>query len=202
MFNLKALFLRAMLALAMATGACAAVAGPIYQVSIDTSALAGTTGYLDFSYNGPADAGLGSARITKLVGNFLPETYMSEGTSGDVNSGIELVNQTGFNFFDQAVVFGGMFRFDVILAPLDVTNGIVFTIALFDARFSQYLGVDGNLLEISVMPDMPNEIFVAPDSDVPLDIVTVAAVPEPSDWLLLMTGLLLISFTRHMQPRR
>ncbi|MBQ5949805.1 NF038129 family PEP-CTERM protein [Massilia sp. ST3] len=197
MFNMKALFLRAMLALAMALGASGAIAGPTYHVTLDTSEWKGTTGYLDLGYNGPGDAGLAVARIGNFVGDFfdLPLTY--DGADGDVDTGVTITNEGGFNFFDKAVVFGGLLSFDVVLDQLPADYGMVFSIALFNDDFSKYLGGDGNLLEISLLPGVPDAVSVAPSA--PLD---VTAVPEPADWALVVTGLLLIGFTRRAQQRR
>jgi hypothetical protein len=44
MSNLVSLLFRVLLALSIAAGAPAALAGPLYRVSLDTSALAGTVG--------------------------------------------------------------------------------------------------------------------------------------------------------------
>jgi hypothetical protein len=197
MFTTKALFLRAMLALAIAVGAPAAIAGPMYKVTIDTSEFAGSTGYLDLGYNGPGDAGEAVARIGNFVGDFFGDAQLFDGAAGDVDTGVTITNKGGFNFFDKAVVFGGMLSFDVMLDQLPADYGMLFSVALFNADFTEYLGAEGNLLEISLLPGMPDAVSVA--NDAPLG---VTAVPEPGDWALVLTGLLLIGFTRRLQQRR
>lgn len=197
MITMKALFLRAMLALAMTIGASGAMAEPVYRVTLDTSQYAGTSGFLDFGYNGPGDAGPGLARVTNLVGDFFGAPMLEGGASGDVLNGVELVNTTGYNFFDQAVNFTDALSFDIYLDPLAGTNGMVFSVALLNADFDAYLGGAGNLLEISVLPGAPAEVIVVPGA--PLDVI---AVPEPRDWALVLTGLLLIGFTRRMRRQR
>ena len=197
MFTPKAFFLRAMLALAIAVGAPAAIAGPMYKVTLDTSAFAGSTGYLDLGYNGPGDAGPAVARIGNFVGDFFGDALLFDGAAGDVDTGVTITNLGGFNFFDKAVVFGDMLSFDIMLDPLGAANGMLFSVALFNEDFSAYLGAEGNLLEISVLPDLPDTVTPAPGA--PLD---VTAVPEPADWALVLTGLLLIGFTRRLQQRR
>lgn len=197
MFNMKAFFLRAMLALAMATGASGAMAGPTYHVTLDTSQWKGSTGYLDLGYNGPGDAGPAVARIGNFVGNFFDEALLYDGADGDVDTGVTITNRGGFNFFDKAVVFDDVLSFDVILDELAADNGMLFSVALFNADFSAYLGLEGNLLEISALPGIPVEVIVPPGS--PLEVV---AVPEPADWALVITGLLLIGFMRRARQRR
>jgi hypothetical protein len=197
MFTTKAFFVRAMLALALAVGASSAMAEPYYRVTLDTSEYAGTSGFLDFGYNGPGDAGLGLARVVNLSGDFVGDPVLEGGAVGDVVKGIELTNKTGYNFFDQKVNFTDALSFDIYLDPLGGTNGLVFSVALLNANFSAYLGGEGNLLEISVLPGVPAEVIVVPGA--PADVVTV---PEPRDWALVLTGLLLIRFTRRLQQRR
>ncbi|MEH6437231.1 NF038129 family PEP-CTERM protein [Massilia sp. DD77] len=197
MFNMKALFLRAMLALSMALGASGAIAGPTYHVTLDTSAWKGTTGYLDLGYNGPGDAGPAVARVSNFVGNFFGDAILFDGAAGDVDTGVTITNLGGFNFFDKAIVFDDVLSFEVMLDELAADNGMLFSVALFNADFSAYLGGEGNLLEISLIPGVPDAVFVAPGA--PLD---VTAVPEPGDWALVLTGLLLIGFTRRAQQRR
>lgn len=196
MFNMKALFLRALLALAIAAGAPAALAGPTYKVTLDTSALAGSTGYLDLGLNGPGDA-VGAARIGNFSGNFVGTTPQLFGdASGDVVNGAILGNDFGFNFFDQLVEFGGIVSFDVRFDALGGPSGLLFSVAFMDETLTSYLGAAGNLLEISLMPGEPDVV------DRLVDGVQLSAVPEPADWLLLATGLLLIGVTRRLQPGR
>lgn len=196
MFKLQSLFLRALLALSIAVGAPAALAGPIYRVSLDTAALAGGTGYLDLGFNGLSTPNPAFARASNFSGDFLDEVILAGDVSGSAASGVVLGNRTGFNFFDQAVRFGGLFSFDVSFEVEQELIGTLFSVALFDNAFN-YLGADADLLTIDVLAGAPAAIVVnAPD------IATVAAVPEPHEWLLLATGLVLLAATRRMQQRR
>lgn len=197
MSTTKALFLRAMLALAIAVGAPAAAAGPVYKVSLDTAAYAGATGYLDLGYNGPSSAGPAVARIENFVGDFFGDALLFDGAAGDVDTGVTITNLGGLNFFDKAVVFGKVLSFDLMLDPLAAADGMLFSVALFNEDFSAYLGAEGNLLEISLLPGMPDGVTVAAGAG-----LTVTAVPEPGDWALVLTGLLLIGFTRRLNQGR
>jgi hypothetical protein len=195
MFNMKALFLRALLALTIAVGAPAALAGPIYRVSLDTSSLAGITGYLDLGLNGEL-SNQATATVSNFSGAFVGAPELFGGAAGDVAGGAVLRNTSTFNFFDQLVDFGGVVSFDVTFTDVAADNGLLFSVALMSQNFDAYLGAAGNLFEISLVTGEPTVV------DVLAAGVDVNAVPEPADWLLLATGLMLIGFTRRMQSRR
>ena len=113
MFNIKTLFLRALLALSIAIGAPAAIAGPIYNVSLDTRSLAGTTGLLDLVFLGRETPNPTFARLSNFSGDFFGDAILEGDAAGDVVNGAVLGNRDGFNAFDQAVRFGGLISFNV-----------------------------------------------------------------------------------------
>jgi len=201
MFNFTSLhvksFLRALLAFSIAIGAPAALAGPMYRVSVDTSAWAGSTGFLSLGFNGGGDTQDAMARATGFSGDFLEEARREGDVRGDVGSSVILGNTTGYNFFDQAVAFGGLFSFDVGFDIGDGVFGTLFSVALFNQAFDTYLGFDGDLLTIDLIPGEPTTVTVFNP-----DLVEVAQVPEPGDWLLLATGLLLLAASRRLPQRR
>lgn len=198
MFNMKNLFLRALLALSIAVGAPAALAGPMFHVKVDTSSLSGT-GYLDLGFNGLGDAGAALATVTNFSGNFLTDSQPFGDVSGDIAGGVRLGNGTGFNFFDQAVSFGGLFSFDVSFDTAASGPGVLFSVALMNDALDAYLGGDFNLLTIDLIPGQAPVIDVVEPGLASL--AEVAQVPEPGEWLLLATGLMLIALTRRMQQR-
>jgi len=132
MSNLVSLLFRVLLALSIAAGAPAALAGPLYRVSLDTSALAGTVGYLDLGLNGPLDAAPTVARLGNFSGAFLEGGMTSGDVSGDVVNGVVLRNGPEWNFFDQLVTFGGLFSFDVEFDLGEGANGSLFSVAFVD----------------------------------------------------------------------
>lgn len=190
MTNFKNLFLRALLALSIAVGAPAALAGPMYRVSIDTSSLSGT-GYLDLSLSGFSIATPARAVASNFSGNFLAGEDGGGDVSGDILSGVQLGTGALDNFFDQEVSFGGLFSFDVSFDVLPVEAGIAFSVGLLDAARTGYLDGMGPLLAIDFMPGEAPLLMVSQP-----DLASVAEVPEPADWLLLLTGLMLIGVTR------
>lgn len=197
MFNIKNLFLRALLALTIAVGAPAALAGPVYHVSLDTSSLAGSTGFLDLGFLGLETPNPTFARLNNFSGDFFGDPILEGDAVGDIVSGVVLGNRTGFNYFDQAVRFGGLLSFDVSFETEYELIGTTLSVALLDSDFANYLGAEVHLLTIDVMANTPAVIDVLAPG-----LVSVAEVPEPGEWLLLATGLFLLGATRRLQQRR
>lgn len=190
-------WLKLLLALSIAAGAPAALAGPIYRVSLDTSALAGTSGYLDLGLNGPLSGAPTLARIGNFSGAFLEGSAYSGEASGDVVNGVTLRNGPEFNFFDQMVAFGGLFSFDVSFELGTGGNGTLFSVGFVDPQTFDFLGGVANVLELNLVAGQPAELQLLESA-----FASVAEVPEPGDWLLVATGLLLIAATRRMQQRK
>lgn len=196
MSNLVPLLFRVLLALSIAAGAPAALAGPLYRVSLDTSALAGTVGYLDLGLNGPLDAAPTVARLGNFSGAFLEGGMTSGDVSGDVVNGVVLRNGPEWNFFDQLVTFGGLFSFDVEFDLGEGANGSLFSVAFVDDALN-YLGAAGNVLEMNVVAGQSVELQL-----VDAAFASVAEVPEPAAWLLVASGLLLLAATRRLRQQR
>lgn len=198
MFNMKNLLLRALLALSIAVGAPAALAGPMYRVAIDTSSLSGT-GFLDLGFLSLADAGSAQATVRNFSGDFLAHSEAIGDVSGNIIDGVRFGNGELDNLFDQAVNFGGLFSFDVSFDLLPTHSGVTFAVALMNDALDAYLGADVHLLTIDLASGLPVDLTVfAPAL---ADATELAEVPEPAAWLLLAAGLLLIGMTRRLQQR-
>ncbi|MDY0976354.1 NF038129 family PEP-CTERM protein [Massilia sp. CFBP9012] len=197
MSNFSSLLFRVLLALSIAIGAPAALAGPIYRVSLDTSALAGTVGYLDLGLNGPVDAAPVVASLGNFSGAFLDGGVLppSGNASGDVVNGVVLRNGPDFNFFEQLVTFGGLFSFDVAFEVGEGINGSLFSVAFIDEAFN-YLGAAGNVIEMNLVAGQSVELQLVDGA-----FASVAEVPEPGAWLLLASGLFLLWTTRRLRQR-
>lgn len=195
MSNLVSLLFRVLLVLSIAAGAPAALAGPLYRVSLDTSALAGTVGYLDLGLNGPLDAAPTVARLGNFSGAFLEGGMTSGDVGGDVVNGVVLRNGPEWNFFDQLVTFGGLFSFDVEFDLGEGANGSLFSVAFVDDALN-YLGAAGNVLEMNLVAGQSVELQL-----VDAAFASVAEVPEPAAWLLVASGLVLLAATGRLRQR-
>jgi hypothetical protein len=190
MMNCTAILRRAALALALTGLAGAAVAGPSYHVSIDTSNLASWgQGELDLTFANFGAAPSSTATISHLSGAF-----------ADLSGPTVLHSDLGFDELLRSVQFGGTLGFDVAFdGDFLTTSGdaIGFGVALFDSDFTTYLNAAADLADFTlangtVTLDVPGQgITVGP----------VAAVPEASQWALFLTGLVLLGAVTRRQRR-
>ncbi|TXG00073.1 NF038129 family PEP-CTERM protein [Massilia arenae] len=188
---------RVLLALSIAIGAPAALAGPMFRVSLDTAALAGTVGYLDLGLNGPLDAAPTVARVSNFSGAFLDGGILapSGDVSGDIVNGVVLRNSADLNYFDQLVTFGGLFSFDVSFDLGGGDHGTLFSVGFIDDAYN-FLGAVGNVIEMNLVAGQPVELQLVDGA-----FAGVAEVPEPGAWLLLASGLFLLATTRRLRQR-
>lgn len=186
MFQVKALFFRALLALSLIGAVPAALAGPTYQVKIDANADARSLD-LQFLRNGSAPAAF--AYISNLNGDF--GNIIADNAFGSVATGFTIGNEDGFNGLLFELLSVGPISFDVSFSGGEMGDGTTFSIALLDALDME---IGGKLFTVSLMPGVPDMVQVAEDGG-----IGVAAVPEPGDWLLVGTGLFLIGALRRKQ---
>ena len=196
MTNFKSIIQTAILACAMALGVAPApaLAGPLYHVTIDTSSLSETSGLLDFTLtsNG-ASPELTSVTLTNFSGDFGAE-YWREGDVTDVAGGYAIGSGAGLSWLTRIVNLGGSFGFHVSFADsFGGVDGVGLAVSLFDADMTRYLGMDGALVSFELVPEMNGEpSFVAVSADNAFASVTV--IPEPSELLLMLTGLAMLGF--------
>ena len=197
MFNFKSLYTKALLALIFVTSASAAFAGPTYRVSIDTAALAGNgSGNLELVLGGNVPAANTIVTLSNFSGAFGTETERAGDLSGALPGQVAFTNSTGYELLVQAVTFGGLFGFDVSFGgdydSIGGANGATFGLSLLNQDLDQYLAF--NFLSFEVTPAFggaPAMVAVFADNA----LAAVAAVPEPSELLLLLTGLALMGLT-------
>lgn len=191
---------RSLLALALAAASSLAGASTIH-VEIDTSSF-GSAGWIDLQFN-PA-GGDTPALAQVLVSNFIgfdaaAAFELSGDVSGSLASGYLFSNTASWNDLFHSVQYGGILGFDVSFsgdADLDGNIGqSTFSIAAFaddKATLLGKYGSDGSLAALTWSPAGTLGGEGAIDIQV-FDAGAVTAVPEPSSWLLMGTGLALVA---------
>lgn len=191
-------FLRGLLvALALAGNLGAALAASTHHVNLDTSGFAGSTGYIDLYFSRDAGAPTSTVTLSNFVGAFGAEDSRVGGITGAIPGSVVFNSIDGFNDLFHAVTFGGALGFDVEFGGnfASTTSAItsLFGIGLINQDRSAYLGAAADLVQFSLVPmggQDPAGVAVASFAS----IATVAAVPEPSELLLMTTGLGLVGF--------
>lgn len=176
-------------AFALACGAVQA-APQTYHVSIDTSALAGQEGYLDFLFLGLSNATPAQALLSNFAGDFSAHSFALGQAAGAIDSLLAIGNGGAWNEFGQWARLGGTLSFDVRLDSTAADGaGTTLSVALLDANLG-YLGTAGDVATFALQPG--GETVVDADSA----YATVSAVPEPATYAMLAAGLLLTAGAR------
>jgi hypothetical protein len=181
---LTSLFSRALLAMALVTGAGAAAAGPLYHVDLNVSRFSGA-GFLDMQFNQAGEFAPATATLTGFGPGF-GDYAEALSVSGSVGEGKIVFDSSVFNDLFQSVALGGHLGFDVSFSGPDSGNsGSVFALSLFDATGNALVE---SLLQITVHP---GDMQVSASQFATVGPAAGAAVPEPSAALLVAIGLLM-----------
>ncbi len=179
--------LRFLFALFLLFGAGRAPATPIessYRVTIDTAALAGQSGYLDFlllSLDGAAPV---RAALSGFTGDYAAGTFATGDAAGSVADGVSIGNGAAWNEFAQWARFGGVFTFDLRFAIDGAAGaGANLGVALLDAGFN-YLGTAADVVTFALQPGSPDLVSAE------AGVAAVQALPEPSAAVQALTGML------------
>ncbi|WP_085314592.1 NF038129 family PEP-CTERM protein [Derxia lacustris] len=198
------LFLKRGLALAgLVAGLAAALpaqAATAFRFSFDTSSLAGSSGNLDFSFIGLADAPAATAAIGALSGGSSAGSALLDGDASATAGGWLLGNGGGFNAVWQPWSFGQTLSFVV---SLDgdygaAASGTTFAFRLWNADGSQTLLGGDNFGDLAHADLLPGGAVVT-------TLLTAAGgvspVPEPDMAPLAGLGLALTGWAVRRQRR-
>ena len=185
MMNLKNVFSHALLALSLLAGA--ATASPVYHVALDTTGTSGD-GFMQIDFLPFATSDVLTATISGLDGAFTGTPSLDN----VVQSGNTFtLKSDAFSEFFQSILLGGKFGFDVTFGGVPTDGGSTgLSVSLLDS-VGNYLAFPA--AQISLVAGMPPAVAADPA------FAAVNPVPEPADWLLVATGLLLLGA---MQRRR
>jgi hypothetical protein len=214
--TLKSVALGASLALGLLLAAAPARAASLtYEVHVDTTALSGTQGYLDFQFNpGGLDALAATATITSFNpfdATLIPPPILTGDASGELPADVILGNSGGFNDYFHGLTFGAQFSFfltltgDALSPASTPLSGTAFSLLLFDVDgFTPLLTVDpdGRLASLQIGPSgaVGVETFARVQGGDPAATITEVTapvpVPEPATLLLVMSGAVAIALRR------
>lgn len=185
----RAMLLLAVLLLAVLRAApshATPVAAATYRVSIDTGALAGQSGYLDFLLMSLGGAEPVHATIGNFTGAYGTASILAGDAAGGIATGVTLGNGAGWNEFGQWADFGGVFSFNVGFSGLPgAGDGVNLGIALLDQDFN-YLGSAADVVTFALLPGEAVQFIAQPG------MATVAGavdLPEPATLLQVCAGL-------------
>lgn len=166
-----------------------------FEVSIDTTPLAGRGGYLALDLL----AGTAGAVNVAQVGSFSSTSALGTATTlGDVTGSlagtVTLRSTVFFSEWLQAVVFApGLTRFTLSLSDATVAGGIPDTFSLFllDTTLAPFPTSDpaGSLILVDLSPPLTPQVFTSAFAT-----ASISVVPEPAAVMLLLLGLLAIGW--------
>lgn len=190
MTTITSLFSRLALATTLAFAAGAAMAVPAsYHVTLDTTSLSGS-GYLDVGFGGvDTQSGAATAVVSNVSGAVSGTSDVIGVVTGDLTGTASFFNGD-FGDLAQLVQFGGLFGFDVLFDFGDTGTGSTFSISLLDTAFGSLTG-DSFAAQIYLTPG-EGTAFATFTQLATVTANATAAVPEPGQWLLMLTGLLLL----------
>jgi hypothetical protein len=203
LFELKH-FARAMCLLALSGAAAHANADDQYHVVLDMSQLTGS-GWIDLQFNpGQDGAAAAYANVTNFSGHLTAgqSPVWSGAVVGDLSNKLSFTNSTAYNDLFQSVDFGQIVSFDLRFGGAFLTTlgnvGSSFGLGLYGADQISLLGsgdaASGSLLTFELMPSSGTGQFGKVNSMVfDSAMVSVSAIPEPSEFLLFMAGLAVLA---------
>jgi hypothetical protein len=190
MKNFTSLFARLVLALTLATGAGAAMAVPTsYHFTIDTAKFGVTEGYLDLGLIGYATTDMATAMITNFTGGAAEASFTSGTATGSLSTSATLT-ASGESYIDQLIQFGGVINFDVLFSYALTGAPASFEAAFYNMDFTTMIITPGPFATVLLSPGAAIE--VATNAGFVTVSENAAAVPEPGQWLLMLSGLLLM----------
>jgi len=194
MSNIQKHLRHAVLALGLAAASLTAGAAvlPTYHIGVADTATTDIA-YIDFVSGSIDGAAPVTASLSHFAGTPLSELDRQGAVSGTPD-GFAIGNAGSYN--DLFLAVGGPFAFDLNFSEgfLDFASAFdsnsFFSIALYDSD-GIVIGDPSGALNFSL--SSTGVVIMPTSSLLSLTQVAAADVPEPSDWLLMLTGLVLVA---------
>lgn len=193
MFNIQNLFRQLMLAVILCGASLAAHADVIpasFRVTINSAGVEGAS-FLDMNFGSFGGAAEATATVSNLSGGF-GDVDSFLGDVGFQPGGVFTISNQGLNFLTHNITAGSSLSFDVAFSGAFLTEvgdfTSFFSAALLDADYMALGNPEGDVifsiaqLSATGMAAVGFETFGNAE-------VSVNAVPEPSELLLMLTGL-------------
>ena len=188
--------------------------GITYTVSVNTSPINGTSGFLDFDFA----PGFDSQGAFVTITGFSPTAFLvgAPQVNGDVvgslATSLTINNTTAFNDYFQGFDYGNTISFQLsfggpaLVAPNGTSaSGSTFVFGMFDNTGSNpFLTTDpnGNTFTVDVNLDGTTSVTTFPsNAQGGAPAATVTATPEPSPFLLVALGLAIGAAVGRFRPR-
>ena len=195
MTNVKTILRQCLLAVALAGTSVAALAGPTsFHVDLNTAGIVNPQ-FIDLFFSRADGATAATATVSNFSGAFGAVDYVEGGITFGSGGSIVFDNSMFANIVDFAATFGGHFGFDVSFAS-DFINGnsvdgSTFAVSVLDAGLNP---LGGTLAQFDLFGSAGVNV-TANSNLVAITALSPTAVPEPSELLLMLTGLGLVGFT-------
>jgi hypothetical protein len=201
-------------ALMLAAAACRA--DEVFDVSLDTSPISGTTEeQLVFELidgDGVADNSVSLTNFNLGGGTpAAPADYLgTSGVSGDLSSGVTMNDSGGVALFSQLVNFGSSLTFLLTTTNVFSAGGPApdaLSMSVYTSGFSACYSDDNSCallrLDLTGQPLTPSSFTLngATAQGLPAPVVTTANVPEPASLLLVVSALFALGIARKRSGR-
>jgi hypothetical protein len=202
MFNIQKHLRHVVLALGLAAASLTAGATvlPTYHIGVADTNVADIA-YIDFVFGSIDGAAPVTASLSHFAGIPLSELDRQGAVSG--TSGKFVIGNAGA-YNDLFLAVSGPFAFNLNFSEgfLDFASTFgsnsVFSIALYDSD-ANVIGDPNGALNFSL--SNTGVVVTSTSSLLSLTEVTAAAVPEPTDWMLMLTGLVFVVYMTRLNGR-
>lgn len=168
----------------------AVVAAVDFDVTINTTPLAGRSGYIALDLLAGSPGALNEVQLSSFVSTSTLGVSTTLGdVSGNLASTLTLRSSVFFSQALQALVFGpGLTQFSLSLSDSTVAGGIPdsFSLFLLDTNFAPFATSDpaGALILVDLRPPLSPQVFTSAFAT-----ASVSLVPEPAQRVFLPAGL-------------